>query len=191
MQAFDPVAAGVTLGAEVLRLSRSMRKLTKGTKHARVEVAGLSKEMDLFADLYDELFRVCIFDSSTTSFSKSPVKRLVAWTEETIDAFRNMLDRIQDLVDISRDSMVDVLAARMKWHAIEREMECMRISLSIAREGIKGFTNIRVFEKLEEEEDMLRTTIERGDRQIHEERFGMTLEDRVRTVKHMRSVPAW
>jgi hypothetical protein len=87
--------------------------------------------------------------------------------------------------------MVDVLAARMKWHAIEREMECMRISLSIAREGIKGFTNIRVFEKLEEEEDMLRTAVERGDRQSLEERFGMTLEDRVRTVKHMRSVPAW
>ncbi|KAH4989842.1 hypothetical protein HBI76_063020 [Parastagonospora nodorum] len=187
MQAFHPVAAGVTLSAEVLRSSRSLRKLTKGTKHARIKIVGLSKEMDLFADLYDELFRVCIFDSSTTTCTQSPVKRLVAWTEETIDAFRNLLDRIQDLVDISRDSVVDVLVARMKWRAIEREMECMRMSLSISRQGIKGFINIRVFEKLEEEEDMLRNTIERGDRQSLEERFGMTLEDRVRTVKHMRN----
>lgn len=188
MQAFDPIVAGVTLGAEVLRLNRSMRKLTKDTKHARIEISGLSKEMDLFADLYDELFRVCIFDSSTTGLTKPPVKRLVAWTEETIESCRNMLDRIQDLVDISRDSVVDVLAARMKWHAIEREMECMRISLSISREGIKGFTNTRAFEKLEEEEVMLRTAIERGYRQSLEERFGMTLEDRVRTVRHMRCV---
>jgi hypothetical protein len=188
MQAFHTVAAGVTLSAEVLRSSRSLRKLTKGTKHARIEIAGLSKEMDLFADLYDELFRVCIFDSSTTSFTQLPVKRLVVWTEETIDAFRNLLDRIQDLVDISRGSVVDVLAAHMKWRAIERKMECMRISLSIARQGIKGFINIRVFEKLEEEEEVLRNAIERGDRQSLEERFGMTLEDRVRVVKHMRSV---
>jgi hypothetical protein len=98
------------------------------------------------------------------------------------------LERARILVDPSRRSVLETLAAHVKLHSSDEDVQHLQLSSSLSGDSIKAFTNICIFLEIEEEMHTLRPMIKRGDRKGHKERFGMILEDRMKTVKHMRLV---
>jgi hypothetical protein len=186
MEVFGAVAAGITLGAELLRLSRCLRKMINGFRYARSDVAKLAQEMEIFSGMYDQFMRVCVFESKGKYCNSAPTKRLVSWAEETIKAVVKLLSRVSALVGNAKDSVIETVAAHVKWYFSENEVKCLRLSLSVARESINGFTNIRVIEKLDEEMDMLRAARAQEMRPIVEAQLETPLEIRLRMLKQMK-----
>lgn len=114
MEVFGVVAAGVTLGAELLRLSRSLHKMIKGIRYARRDIAKLADEMGIFSGLYDDFLSVCVTGDQSKSRITSPIVRLISWTKDAKKSFQTLLDRVRALVHDSRHSWIETLAAHVK-----------------------------------------------------------------------------
>jgi hypothetical protein len=181
MDTTGPIAKGLVLSQELMRLSQRFSKLTKRARYSGSEVVALSNELDIFAHLYNDFF-------STSVVESRPTKRLVSWTEETVDALRKLLRQAISLAFISGDSLIGNLAARVKSSLHNNEVKCLRLSLRVVTEGINVLTNIRNIEKIDEQVELLRSAIVRDDRQAREEQFSMTLETIIQTLKCNRSV---
>jgi hypothetical protein len=189
MEVFGAAAAAFTLGAELLRLSRSLRKMIKGIKYARRDIAKLADEMGIFAGLYEDFLRVCVIGDQSTSRMTSPIMHLIAWTKDAHKSFKMLLHRVRALARDSSHSWIETVAAHVKWYFSEHDVKSLRLSLNVARESMRGFSNISIVEKLDKEIDMLRTAILRGNREATELSLGMSLEDKMYCLKQLRSVP--
>ncbi|KAF2830568.1 hypothetical protein CC86DRAFT_463847 [Ophiobolus disseminans] len=186
MEVFGGIAAGITLGAEILRLSRSLLKMAKRIRYARREILKLVKEMGVFADLYEDFYAVCISDQRRKVRPIASTRRLVDWTQEATHAFKKLLDQVRALADDSRYSMLETFTAHMKWFFSESDVKYLRSSLSVARESMRGFSNITFIATIDEEMDLLRATIAQGDRQRLQDmgvQLGMSVEDRLNELK--------
>jgi hypothetical protein len=62
MEVVGVAAAGITFGATILKISQWLHKSAKKIRHARRELMKLVKEMGIFADLYEDFYRVCVSD---------------------------------------------------------------------------------------------------------------------------------
>ncbi|KAH3921729.1 hypothetical protein HBI25_237430 [Parastagonospora nodorum] len=82
--------------------------------------------------------------------------------------------------------MLKTLTAHVKWLFNENEVKYLRSSLSVAQEGMRGFSNITAIDNIKEEIRMINAVIARGDRQAIqalEDHFGATLEETVDELK--------
>lgn len=183
----DPVAMGIILSAELLRLSQSFCRLAKRLRYSRHEIARLSDATETFARFYEEFFTTCARDLDGGLDTK-PIRRLVAWTEETIDASRRLLKRVRASVANSRNSVLDTIAVHIKRHFSDNEVKCLRLSLGVAKQIMNALTNIRILERCVGQIDQLKVAIARGDRQALEKQLGTTLEALIQTLKTTRSV---
>jgi hypothetical protein len=191
MEVAGVVAAGVTFGALILKLSQSLFKSARKIKYARRELMKLVKEMGVFADLYEDFYRVCVSDQRKRGRKTSSTRHLIDWIEDAIDAFKALLNRVRALAGDARYSMLETLTAHVKWLFNENEVKYLRSSLSVAQEGMRGFSNITAIDTIKEEIRMINVVIARGDRQaIHalEDQLGATLEERVGELKQARLV---
>ena len=184
MEVFSGAAAAITLGVEVLHLSKWLFKTAKKIKYARREITKLAKEMAIFSDFY----RVCISGQKRGGYGSYSTRRLVAWAQNAKGSFEKLLKRVRVLAGDSEYSKLETLKAHMKWYFSENEVKCLRSSLSVARESMRGFSNITIIEKIDKEMDLLRAAIAKGDRRAIEEQLGMTVEEKMEELKHMKSV---
>jgi hypothetical protein len=188
MEVFSGVAAAITLGAELLRLSHLLSKMIKTMKTARRDMTKLVAEMETFADLYNDFYGVCIADRKRGTAS---TKRLVAWIMQAITAFKTLLDRVRALAGETAHGVLDTLAAHVKWYFSENDVKCLRASLSVARESMRGFSNIAVIEKVDGEMELIRAAIARGDGESlreMEDGLGMSAREKLRELEQMRCV---
>jgi hypothetical protein len=191
MEIVGVVAAGITFGSTILKLSQWLYKSAKKIKYARRELLKLVKEMGVFADLYEDFYRVCISDQRKKARNTSSTTRLVDWIQEAIDAFNVLLNRVEVLAGDSRYSMLETLTAHVKWLFNENEVKYLRLSLSVARESMRGFSNVTFIETINEEIQMIRAVIAQGDRQhiqVLEDQLGATLEERLGELEQTRLV---
>jgi hypothetical protein len=181
MEVTNSVEKGLILSAELLRLSQCFFKSIQKAKYPGHEIATLSDKLETFAHFYKDFF-------TSSAFESRPIRRLISWTEETIDALRRLLKRVRSWTFISRDSLIGNVAARVKWSLHENEVKCLRLSLGVATESINAFMNILNIEKLHQQMDALKSAMERSDRWALEEQLGMTLNALYQTLKNNRSV---
>jgi len=155
----------------------------------------LAKEVGIFADLHEDFYRVCVSDQRKKGHKTSSTRRLIQWIEDAREALRVLLDRVQALAGDSKYSMLETLTAHVKWFFNENDVKCLRSSLSVAQEGMRGFSNITVIKTIKEGIRTINAVTASRDRQAIqalEERLGATLEERVDELKQTRLVlPNW
>jgi hypothetical protein len=182
---FGAVAAGVALTTELLRLCRSLHKLVVQIRNAPRELSKLADEMRLFTDIYSVFYKACDYDTAGKSNIRSSIRYLVAWTEDAIRGFKELLGKVGLLIDGSTSSVAQRCAARIKWHFNGKEVKCTRASLSVARQSISALSNIRIIGKIDEEIQMLQEALLQGNRRI-EKKLGMSVEQRLKALKRQR-----
>jgi len=167
----------------MLRIGRYLRKVIKSIKFARRDVSKTAQEMILFAELYQSFLDACINNSaSDIIFSPKP---LISWTRSVKYGLEELLKRVRALLDGSRYdySLLETLAAHVKWYFSRSYVKYLRGSLNVARESINGFLNIWQLEKLDEQLRTLKQVARDGAHQALEERLGMTVEERIHILE--------
>ncbi|KAF2684921.1 hypothetical protein K458DRAFT_487167 [Lentithecium fluviatile CBS 122367] len=176
------VAAAITLSGELVRLSRSLREIFRSVKYARREIRKTADEMIIFAELFEGFLDCCSDGTPSDTRSSFSAKPLISWTRRAIRGLQKLLSELEALVADPGDeySLVETLTAHVKWYFSKSSVGGLRASLSVARESINGFTNIRCIEKLEEQLRFLEQAVRDGERQTLEAKLGMAVE------KHMK-----
>ncbi|CAO2655764.1 Nn.00g045670.m01.CDS01 [Neocucurbitaria sp. VM-36] len=183
MEVFGVVAASVTLGAELLRISRSLKEMIKKIRYARREIEDLAKEMVMFSKLYEQFLDAYRTASkSETSFS-SAAECLISWTMDAIHDFKILRNKVRALAGDPKYSVLDTIAAHVRWYFSETAVKYLRASLIVARESMIGITNIRAIQKLDEQLKELRTALTQEHRQAVELKFGMTVEQYIQDLE--------
>jgi hypothetical protein len=186
MEVAGVVAASITFGALILKISQSLYESATKIKYARRELMKLVKEMGIFADLYEDFYRVCVSDQRKKGRNTSSTRRLIDWIQDATGALRVLVNRVQAIAGDPRYSMLETLTAHVKWFFGENEVKYLRSSLGVAQESMRGFSNLRVIETINEEIQMIRAVIAQGDRQAIqalELDLGVTLEERSAELK--------
>jgi hypothetical protein len=174
----DAVAAGITLTAELVRLSSSIRKAIKKMRYARTEVENLADEIEIFTDLYFDLLNACRTGPQTSKRASISIERLKIWVAGATESFEELLCRVEALDESGEYSLLDTLTARarLRWQRSESAAKCLRASLGVARESIACFTNIRNIEHLCELLDVLETAVSEEQRRSIELKCGTNVE---------------
>ncbi|KAH7083377.1 hypothetical protein BKA63DRAFT_152011 [Paraphoma chrysanthemicola] len=183
---FGAVSAGIVLCPELLRLSRSLRNTFETIRHAPRDVNKLAKEMEIFAGLYEDFLEVCPSDGKHGARSAAAIKLLTAWAEKAIIGISKLLAQVQAISGDQGNSKIERLKACLKWYFSDRDVKLLRSSLSVARESIIGFSNIRAIERLDDEVRLLEAAMARGSRQTTEEHLGVSLEDKMMLLEQKR-----
>jgi hypothetical protein len=173
MEYFGAAAAGVALVAELGRLSRSLKKAIKKIRHAPAEAETLTAEIDMFRDLYYQLLET---DVEKDGRATSATKRLEVWSQDAIRGFQQLLGRVKALRGGPRYSILETLTARLQWYLNESAVKCLRASLSVARQTINCFLNIRAIEYLSKILEELRSAVTEEGRREVETRYDMNSE---------------
>jgi hypothetical protein len=191
MEIVGVAAAGITFGALILKLSKSLYKSAKKIKYAHRELMKLVKEMEVFADLYEDFYRVCVSDQRKKGRDTSSTRRLIDWIQNAMGAFRVLRKRVRAIAGDSRYSMRETLTAHVKWLFSENEVKYLRSSLNVAQESMRGFSNITAIEAINEEIQLIKAVIAEGTQQAIqalEDRLGVTVEKRLDELKQIRLV---
>ncbi|KAH7410222.1 hypothetical protein DE146DRAFT_628749 [Phaeosphaeria sp. MPI-PUGE-AT-0046c] len=189
MEIVGTAAAAITFGALILKLSQKLCKSAKKIKYARREITKLVKEMGIFADLYEDFYRNCVSSQRKKGRDTFSTGRLIDWIEDATGAFMNLLTQVEALAGDSRLSVLESLTAHVKWLFSEHEVKCLRYSLRVAQENMRGFSNLRVIEAINDEIQLIKNVIAQGNGQAIRElqdRFGVTLGEKLRELKQMR-----
>jgi hypothetical protein len=115
------------------------------------------------------------------------IKRdLIAWTKKAIEGLENLLSKVQA---VGRNleyfySFFEVLTAYVIWLKSKDTIKYLRASLSVARQSMVAFTNIRIIEKLNKELVDLRSALSPTERQRLESKYKMTVEDRIGMMRN-------
>lgn len=186
------VAAGVALGSELVRIARSIQKVTKRIQHARRDVADLTKEAIIFAGLYQKFLHTCADDLKDRAKNNTSMMHLISWTRATLRGLRNLLKKVRPLQSNPKCyySLSETLSAQWTWLFSARRVEGLRASLSVARECINAISNLICINKLDIELKLLKAALrsDRERRRVLEKELGMSLEDKIRMLEQERWV---
>lgn len=138
MEVVGTAAAVITFGAVILKASRQIHKAAKRIRYARREIAKLVKDMGIFADLYEDFYRICISGQRKKGRLAFSTDRLIQWIEDAIDAFKNLQKRVEALAGNSKYSMLETFTAHMEFFFGKNEVEYLRCALAVARENMRG-----------------------------------------------------
>jgi hypothetical protein len=191
MEVVGVVAAGIAFGSLILKLSKSLYKSAKKIRYAHRELMKLAKEMGIFADLYEDFYRVCVLDQRKKGRNTSSTRGLINWIHDAIDAFKVLLNRVRAIAGDSKYSMLETLTAHVKWFFSENEVRCLRSSLRVAQESMRGFSSITMIEAINEEIHLIRDVIAQKDPQVVqklEDELGATLKEKLGELKQTRLV---
>jgi hypothetical protein len=180
---FGAVAASIAVCGQLIKVGRSIQKAATKIRHARRDIADLADETIIFAGMYQRFLRACAEDLGEQDSTLPAVERLKYWTQATIDDLRELLRKVRALGSHPRyrASLPETVAAHVKWFFSKRSVDGLRVSLSVARESMNGFSNLMCISRLDMELKMLRAALRNEkERRVIEEKLGMTLEDKIR-----------
>jgi hypothetical protein len=174
MEIVGVAAAGITFGALILKLSKSLYKSAKKIRYA-----------------HRDFYRVCVSDQRKKGRDTSSTRRLIDWIQNAMGAFGVLLKRVRAIAGDSRYSMRETLTAHVKWLFSENEVKYLRSSLNVAQGSMRGFSNITAIETINEEIQLIKAVIAEGSQQAIqdlEDQLGVTLEKKLDELKQMRLV---
>lgn len=189
----EVATAVIAFGTVILKISKELRKAAKKVRTARREIMELVKEMGIFSDLYEDFYRVCVSDQRKKGRNTFPTQGLIDWIQDAIKAFKSLVYRVRALTGDSKYSMLETITAHVKWLRGGDEVEYLRCALSVARENMRGFTNLKLIEAINEEMQLIQDILTRRDQREIEDleiKLGITLEERLEELKSTRLVPA-
>jgi hypothetical protein len=180
------VVALLGLPIALVATVKEIQETVKSIKRAQPELLDLVNETKLFAGIYDAF--IDVFDEVSWKTEQTlEIKRdLIAWTKKAIKGLENLLSKVQA---VGRNpeysySFFEVLTAYVIWLKSKDTIKYLRASLSVARQSMVAFTNIRVIEKLNEELVDLKSALSPTERQRLESKYKMTVEDRIGMMRN-------
>jgi len=186
-------AAGIAIGIVGLstvlaKTVREIRTTVQDIHYARGDILEVEKEVDLFSRIYDDFLDACDEASSMTKNASKIKTSLISWTRKTIKGFKNLLYKVHA---VARDpeyyhSIREVASAYYIWLRSKGTVRYLRASLSVARQSMVAFTNVRIIEKLNEELAHLRSPLSSTERATIELRLKMPVEERIRIIRKKR-----
>lgn len=186
MEIFGAVAATITLGAELVRISGSLRKAVRSIRYARRDIESLAEEIGLFSGLYENFLDACPLSSGSEAHSPSSNERLISWTRAAIRDYKKLRKEVGALARDPNPSLLDTVAAHVRWYFRETTVKYLRASLCVARESITGLTNIRAIEKLDEQLSFLKSVLSTEQKRKIEIEYGMPVEQYVPILEARR-----
>jgi hypothetical protein len=184
----DPISLTIgVIGLPVAIIStvKILRKTVQSVENAQPELLNLVKETDLFAGVYDAFLDVLDEDFSSKEGATKIKRDLMSYTKKLMKGFENLRHQVQA---IDRNpkyyySTIERITAHVIWMRSTSTIKYLRASLSVARQSIIAFTNIRLIEKLNEELAYLRSALLLTERHRIELKYGMTVERRIDVVR--------
>jgi hypothetical protein len=175
------VAALLGLPIALVATVKKIQETVKSIKRVQPELLDLVNETKLFAGIYDAFIDVFDEESSNTEQTLKIKWDLIAWTKKAIEGLENLLSKVQA---VGRNpeyfySFLEVMTAHVIWLKSKDTIKYLRASLSVARQSMVAFTNIRIIEKLNEELAHLKSALSPTERQLLESKYKMTMEDRI------------
>ncbi|KAJ4371178.1 hypothetical protein N0V83_004394 [Neocucurbitaria cava] len=187
MEPLGAAASAITIGVVILEISSKLKKLIKGVRHARREIKHLAEEMGTFAKLYeyfiDDYYRA---RSDSEACFRSAAKSLISWAKKAIRDFKVLHHKVCALAGDPEYSLLETVAAHMKWYFSKTAVKYLRASLVVARESMIGITNIRAIQKLDEDLAWLRSAFTQEQKQEIKEKFGMPVEQYIRYLEERK-----
>jgi len=185
MEAVGLTIAVVGLPVAIVSTVKIFRKTVQAVENAQPELRNLVKETDLLDGVFASFLDVLDEDPSYTQGTSKFTRDLVYYTEK----LRNNFDSLRHEVRaVDRDfkydySRIERLTARIVWLRSTSTIKYLRASLSVARQSIIAFTNIRLIEKQNEELAYLRSALPLTEIRRIESKYGMTVEERIEVVR--------
>jgi hypothetical protein len=183
---FGAVAAGIALCTQLTQFGIAIHKATKDIRNSRRDIVKLADETILFASSSEDFLRSCADDSQAKSSATYSIRPLIIWINKTKIGLFKLLQNVEALQSNPKDrpSLQNVLIAYLKWHFSKREVKCLRVSLSIARASMNGYSNLICIRKLEEELQLLSRALDNAASRVEiEKRLGMSIEDKIELIK--------
>jgi hypothetical protein len=179
------VVALLGLPIALVATVEKIQETVKSIKRAKPELLDLVNETKLFSGIYDAFIDVLDDAWSNTEQTLKIKRDLIAWTKKAIGGLENLLSKVQA---IGRNpeyfySFFEVMTAYVIWLKSKDTLKYLRASLSVARQSMVAFTNIRIIEKLNEELAHLKSALPPTERQRLESKYKMTVEDRIRMMR--------
>jgi hypothetical protein len=180
------VVALLGLPIALVATVKEIQETVKSIKRAQPELLDLVNETKLFAGMYDAFIDVFDEVSSNTEQILEIKRDQIAWTKKAIEGLENLLSKVQA---VGRNpeyfySFFEVLTAYVIWLRSKDTIKYLRASLSVARQSMVAFTNIRIIEKLNEELVDLKSALSPTERQRLESKYKMTVEDRIGMMRN-------
>lgn len=178
---FGGITGACTLGTELIRISRYLRKIVKSVKYARRDISKTAQEMSMFAGLLEDFLDICVGNSASNTEIYSLSESLISWTTSATHGLRKLLKKVRALIShpTKEYSRIEKLTAHVNWYFKRASVEYFRASLRVARESIQAFTNIRCIEKLEEQLAFLKQAVRDGTQRALEAKLQIKLEERI------------
>lgn len=179
---FGAIAAGITIGSDLIQLGRYIQEAIKRIKNSRKDIEKLASEAIIFAGIYRRFLRVCKDDRDANGIDFLAVQSLIIWAKTTVDSLDQLLRKVEALYpqSKSRSALEEKAIAHVVWYRSTRTVKALRDSLSVARESISGFTNLMCLKKIREEIKLLRRALHnRDERRELEAKLGTQLEIRI------------
>jgi hypothetical protein len=173
----------IGLSTVLVTTVKKIQETVQDLKWAQRDLCDVYKEVDLFAGICDDFLDACDDDPSITKQASKIKLQLKSWTKRTLRGFKNLLGKVRA---VARDpkydySAIEVVTAHVIWLRSKRTMQYLRASLSVARQNMICFTNIRVISKLNVELAHLKSVLSltEAERRLVEVRHKMTVEERI------------
>ena len=176
---FGVIAAGITVGGELIKFGRAIQKSIKRIKNARKDAEGLASETIIFAGVYQRFLRTCNDESNISTTDALARHHLITWAQGTAMSLATLLEKVEALRPHSkaRFGFEDKAIAHLIWHGSANTIKALRVSLRIARESINCFSNLMRLEQLkrllETIKEALNGTSKRRDLEM---KLGVALE---------------
>jgi hypothetical protein len=185
LEILGAVAAGVALCTTLVESGKAIRKATKRIRNARKDVLELSDEAVIFAGLCEDFLHTCNDHREAKSRVFGSLHRLVAWLDHFKNALSELLNKVKAIIRDPRYhySWEKKCSAYLEWMGSKSTVKKLRASLELAISSISGYSNLMYIQRLHEELQMLKLALENErSRQTIEEKFGMTLEEKIEMV---------
>src|SRR4051812_1523413 len=88
------IAAGSTLSADLLRLSRTLRKMFESIKHAPREISKLADEINKFVGLFEAFLDTCSQIPASGTHASFDPGCLITWVRSAICAVQELLRKV-------------------------------------------------------------------------------------------------
>ncbi|OWY54659.1 hypothetical protein AALT_g11579 [Alternaria alternata] len=184
----DPISLTIgVIGLPVAIVStvKIFRKTVQAVENAQPELRNLVKETGLLDGVFASFLDVLDEDPSYIQGTSKFARDLTYYTENLMKDFDSLRHGVRAVDrDFKYDySRIERLTALIVWLRSTSTIKYLRASLSVARQSIIAFTNIRLIEKQNEELAHLRSALPLTEILRIESKYGMTVERRIEVVR--------
>jgi len=178
----------IGLSTVLLTTARKLRETVQDVRYAQGDLSDVLEETDLFAGTCDDFLDVCDEDPLNSERTQKLKLQLKSWTTRTVQGFDSLLDKVQAVARNPEDdySAIEVIIAHIVWLRSKGTLKYLRASLSVARQNMICFTNIRIIEKLNVDLAQLKSVLSltKTEKRRVEMLYNMTVEERIAITKH-------